>query len=670
MTPPPPERRRHPAALLALLTVILVPGLTQLPAMADPGDPLGVGTTEQDLLGGGAPVGSIADPVAGLGNVDTRGVTRPSTAQVLAARRLRTASLRWNDFGTPASILPADGVLAPATSRNAVTAARAWLVGNAAVFGLSAAQMRSLELVSDHRMAQSNGHAVLFRQRFGDLTPALGSMVTVGVANREIAYVSSSLTKTTADPATPEIDPLEGWLLAAAAVGLDLSAADVDAIEVTERDGFTRLAVPGMAQEQQTRLRALAFADGSVRPVIEANVVQVSGGSSSAYTLMVDAVDGTVLHRENKVENSSDTYPFVGATTATACGPRHEFELTDNLTKTIAIGAAAANSLNDIVVKLYDGNDQLLGSGDLGTSPEQLVYSPGGTIPQGTYKAEVCPFDAPTAPLLPPYDYAMSVSTSNEGGGAGGANPYEPKWRFFPANPTLDSPTQTPKNSKVGCWFRDSDGCTLPTGELENVQAFGPWDTKPSPGTSTLTTSGNNAETREAWLSPLTPGGTAQAPVSPTGEYTTPFTDAWNNSRCDPAQLTPGGNDIDASVTDLFVAHNRMHDYSYYLGFTEATTTCRSSNYGRGGNATATPRSATCRPVPSAGRRPRSWVVTTPTRSRCRTASPASPTSTCSSRSPARSTHRAPTADSTWASSATSTPTPSATGWSAGPTRA
>ncbi len=585
MTAPSPGRRRYPAALLALLVLILVPGLTQLPAaVGSPGAARDLRSAEQDLLDGGAPVGTLADPVAGLEDVDTRGVTKPSSAQLLAARRLGATSLRWNAFGTPSSILPADGVLARTGGAAPAAAARSWLVRNASLFGLTADQMRSLDLVNDQRMAGYDGHAVLFRQRFGDLTPALGSMVTVGVARGEIAYVSSSLTRTTETPDDAELDELQGWLRAAEDVGLELPQADIDAIDVAERGGFTRLGVPGLAQEQQARLRALAFADGSVRPVIEANVVQVSGGSAQAYTVMVDAVTGDVLHRENKVENSSDVYPFAGATTATECGPRHEFALTDGQTRTIAIGAAAVNSANDIVVKLFKGTT-LLSSGDLGTSPEQLVYSPagGGTIPQGTdYAAQVCPFDDPTAPLLPPYDYALSVITSDEGGGAGGANPYEPKWRFFPANPTLDSPSQTPRNSKVGCWFRNSTGCTLSTGELENVQAFGPWDTLPATGLSTFTTSGNNAMTREAWLSPLTPGGTAQAPVSPTGQYTERFTDAWNNSRCDPAQLTPGGNDINASVTNLFATHNRMHDFSYYLGFTEQNYNLQVDNSGRG----------------------------------------------------------------------------------------
>ena len=100
-----------------------------------------------------------------------------------------------------------------------------------------------------------------------------------------------------------------------------------------------------------------------------------------------------------------------------------------------------------------------------------------------------------------------------------------------------------------------------------------------------MTTLGNNANTHEAWASPLTPGGTAQAPVSPTREYTAEFTDAWNNSGCDPTQLVPGGNDIDPVVTNLFVAHNRMHDYSYYLGFTEDNYNMQLDNLGRGGVA-------------------------------------------------------------------------------------
>ena len=107
----------------------------------------------------------------------------------------------------------------------------------------------------------------------------------------------------------------------------------------------------------------------------------------------------------------------------------------------------------------------------------------------------------------------------------------------------------------------------LPSGSV--AQPFGgAWDYSYEADSPTLTSDGNNARTREAWASPLTPGG-GQAPVSPTREYFDEFEDVWNNNKCDPTVFTPGGNDILASVSNLFVAHNRMHDYSYNLGFTE-----------------------------------------------------------------------------------------------------
>ena len=43
----------------------------------------------------------------------------------------------------------------------------------------------------------------------------------------------------------------------------------------------------------------------------------------------------------------------------------------------------------------------------------------------------------------------------------------------------------------------------------------------------------------------------------------------------------PGGNDIDAAVTNLFVGHNRFHDFSYKLGFTERNSNAQQSNFGK-----------------------------------------------------------------------------------------
>ncbi|WP_395657726.1 M36 family metallopeptidase [Nocardioides sp.] len=567
---------------LALAGALLLSGLGQLPGASAAGSAPGAGS-------GTTPLGTLADPVAGLADLDTRGTAVPSAAQRSAAAGLGAVDLRWNQFGTPSSILPADGVLARATSSDPVVAARSWLRTHAAVFGLTAAQVDALDVVNDQRFAQSPAHAVLFRQRFGDLVPALDSMVTVGVARGEIAYVSSSITPlrgSTGTPPAATLSPVQAFTKAAADVGRTLDAGAVGDITSSTADrvpgGWTRLTVPGFAQPQLVRLRALALADGSVRPVFETNVLDVARGSAFAYTVLVDGVTGAVLHRQNQAESSSDVYPFQGEVTATECGPRHEFELTDGNTKQVVAVAAMANTLDDVTVKIFSPGGELLASGDTATSPEAATYS-ADSIPKGIYSMQVCPFEDPTAPFLPPGNYVASVTTSDTAGPSTGDAGFEPRWRYFTANPSLDySAGTTPKNSVIGCWFPGA-GCSSPSGPFRNVAAPGPWDVVPGSGVATMTTVGNNANTHEAWLDPLAPGGTAQAPVSPTRDYTTAFTDAWNNSRCDPTQLRPGGNDIDATVTNLFVAHNRMHDFSYYLGFTEDNYNLQLSNLGRGG---------------------------------------------------------------------------------------
>ena len=462
-------------------------------------------------------------------------------------------------------------------------AARGWLAAHADLFGLSASQMQGLTLVNDQKLAGSSARAVLFRQDFGGPSPALGSMVTVGVGGGAVQYVSSSLVRTTATsvPAAT-LSPSAAWLKAASNIGRNVTLGSL--AKVTESLGWSRFKVAGFAQEQQVRLRSLAYADGTVRPVFEANVVDVKGGATTAYTLLVDAVSGKVLVRQNKVDASNDAFQFQGAITATECGPKHQFELKDANTKQIVATAAEAVTTNDIVVKIFNPSGALLVATDTATSPEVATYS-ADSIPAGIYSMQVCPFDGPDVPFAGAGDYAAGVTTSDSGTPTS-PSLGQPKWRYFTANPTLDwSATTTPKNSVVGCWTAAA-GCTSPTGPFRNVAAAGPWDYIAKTGTSSFTTVGNNANTHEAWASPLTPGGLAQAPVSPTREYTDEFTDAWNNSKCDPTQLHPTGNDINASVTNLHVAHNRMHDFSYYLGFTEENYNMQVDNLGRNDDPT------------------------------------------------------------------------------------
>ena len=551
---------------LAVASLLAISSLTTIasPATAEPEPTSGASALD---------VRTFGDPVDALADLDLRVSLEPLADQVDAARNL-DADVRWNAFGTPASILPEGGSLGAATG-TAADGARSWLRTHAAVLGISTASIDALELVNVQEMADSDGVAVLFRQRFDGLPAAAGGLVTVGVADGAVAFVSSSLTRTPAGARVPEpvLGPVQAWLEAAAGVG---EAGGVAADVLTTRSGgWTRLEVPGFAQEQQVRLRALALSDGTVRPVYEANVVQVAGAAAKAYTLFVDAVDGTVLVRRNQQDHAEVQESFTGSFPpgSTECGIKHEFALGDDATKQM-IAVAVGAPTDDFVVKLWRG-DTVLTSGDTATNPEVATHA-SDDIPAGTYSVQVCPFD--TSSLLG--QYAVTVRTSDTAApSAGGLPPAQ--WRWFLANPTLDSSEQVPGNSAVGCWTLGGEDCTVPPGALANPASVGAWDTLG--GKPTFTTIGNNANTHEAWASPLTPGGLFQAPYSPTRDYTTEFTDAWNNSGCDPLELRPGGNDIDASVTNLFAAHNRMHDYSYYLGFTEANYNMQVDNFDRGG---------------------------------------------------------------------------------------
>ena len=527
-----------------------------------------------DVLTLGDPVGGPADIAPSLG-------LTPSQAQRDAAAALGAQSVSWNDLGTPASILPAGDWLARTGKADPEAAARDWLTGHADVLGLSPAQAAALELVNVQRLAQSDARAVLFQQRFGGLAPASGGLVTVGVVDGNVAYVSSSLSRATTlaapAPADTPAAALAAWLTAAGNVGLAPAASVSAEIVPVSAGGWTRFHVPGFAQEQQVRLRALPTADG-VRPVWEANVVNAAGGSATAFTILVDAANDRVLSRHNQVENYQGTWSYSGAVTNTACGPRHPLELTDDKTRTVNI-AVAAGAADDITVSLYGPDGTRLAQQDLLSSPEVLTYS-AATLPAGVYTFEVCPYSATS---IVDGSYSAQAFSSDAAAPSASSSLSDPRWTMFTSAPTSATlaDASVPTNTSTLCWTSDT-GCD---DTLAHLSAPGPWDVvSATGGVPSFTTVGNNAITHEAWVSPLTPGGGGQAPYSATRDYPgVAFTDAWNNSKCDPGQFVPGGNDIDFTVGDLFATHNRMHDWSYYLGFTEANYNLQTDNMGRGG---------------------------------------------------------------------------------------
>src|SRR5437870_3923015 len=53
---------------------------------------------------------------------------------------------------------------------------------------------------------------------------------------------------------------------------------------------------------------------------------------------------------------------------------------------------------------------------------------------------------------------------------------------------------------------------------------------------------------------------------------------AWTSGTTRRTTRSPAQNDIDPATANLFAQHNRMHDWSYNLGFTEETWNLQQDN--------------------------------------------------------------------------------------------
>jgi len=179
-----------------------------------------------------------------------------------------------------------------------------------------------------------------------------------------------------------------------------------------------------------------------------------------------------------------------------------------------------------------------------------------------------------------------------------------PTWLAFtiapPFNPMNAFPWNYPSTDtrQLYCWTATA-GCSnvVSDNPATTVYPMGvaskfPWDQQlDSAGNDlgTMQTTGNNVDEGRVWVG--NQHGTFGNPAllretSATRDYQPAFTNAWFTSGCNPANLNsdttvnPAQNDIAAAITNLFVGHNIMHDYSYYLGFDEGHWNSQQFNNG------------------------------------------------------------------------------------------
>ena len=392
----------------------------------------------------------------GREDVDLRkGTLSPtSTQRTLAIDR--QANAKWNRFGTPRSLIRADGYLARGLPGNPVTAARRWIAQNRALLGLSETETSDLELVNAAPVGA--GRAVLLRQRFDGLAAGHDGLIVVGVVEGRVAYVSSSLARETALTGERRLSAAEALQAAAAEAGMELGTLSGERAV----DGWTVFDASSLTHPARARLVAVPTPTSGVRPAWETSLID-NDASPAAFASFVDAETGSVLIRESTIDHLADN----------------------------------------------------------------------------------------------------------------------PTWTVFPNTPPMNySSTDT---RDVWCWLSGAPGCEL---VVQNSASQFPWDVNARTGVATNTTLGNAAKSVENWnrFDPFTVGVNPATP-SPTRDYAYGWTNQWLEQRCNPGTTftSPQRNDIDAALANLFAMHNRMHDWSYHLGFTERTFNLQDFNFGRGG---------------------------------------------------------------------------------------
>jgi extracellular elastinolytic metalloproteinase len=513
----------------------------------------------------------------------------PTAAQRAAANSLG-ASVTWNRFGTPASLTKHGGFLTSGVQgTNAAAAARSWLGANRGLFGLQSAA--DLALVADNPLRGSKGHAVNFRQVFGGLPTAEGGLVTVGLtgsaaAGWNVAYASSSLTRSTGlAPGKVGLTSAQGYVEAAEAAGEDVSLGDVNAAKRVA--GWQTLSVEGLDALQRVKQVAFPTPRAGVVPAYESLVVDQAG--ANAQRVFVDARDGSVLARFNLVHNlaesqqlAPETIPFTGTlpTTDGGCAPRNGPFTVGSGVRFLRIFVNADTPAQDILIRLFFGTTEVA-EADTGFTPEVIHYEPAGGVPPGDYFVEVCEFGPDGAPPIEPRTYTGTFTIDD----TPAPHPYLARWQVFPANPPLATlpadPWGNPSTDtrELWCWAEgDAADCDRVVG---NLASRGPWDFNFKANAATNTTIGNNANSATSWEHPFVPSPPQFRPVSASRDYLFPWTNEWFREDCEPTPGTPGATwDDSAAAVNLFAMHNRMHDFSYFLGFTERNWNAQDSNFG------------------------------------------------------------------------------------------
>ena len=554
--------------------------------------------------------------------MDSREISlQPLSSQLDAAQAL-SAVVRWNNHGTPKVLFSRGGFLSGPSAAQPAEVARQFLLQHADLFGQTTAMINAMEVLRVSPLHESPDyarmlrgeqvasddvpHVVLLRQMW-DGVPAGGrdGLVSVGVArDGRVAFVGSTLSRETQLGGNVVLSMVDALLAGASDVDMQLGVLELLPQAQDLSNSFNTFTSSLLDDVQRVRLRALPIPGQGVRKVFEVTLLDSSHerGHPQAFIIHLDAENGKIWLRDNAVQHldgeAPQAYPakasyaqISGSTTEGGCGERHTLSIDEG--NGILQATVTANDLADITLQLYS-NGQVVASQDLLTSPEVLIYQPAGGIAAGDYELEVCPYEPAGAPA----SSYVGFYSATPGAPVALPGSASPAWKVFPNSPI---PARFgPADGVIGadiremwCWdvaddpLDDSDLGRDPAMcdrlELSNIATRLPWDAHAPLGVPTFTTQGNNALTAVSNVNFVAPDTAVLRPVALDRTYDFEFTNAWYDSACSPLAFvdpTLNFNDYEAATTNLFAMHNRMHDWSYLLGWTETNSNLQLDNFG------------------------------------------------------------------------------------------
>ncbi|TDV57412.1 hypothetical protein [Actinophytocola oryzae] len=222
------------------------------------------------------PVAVQGDTV-GTGDIDNRGASAAPNERQRSLAEERGTTVRWNRYGTPATLVPKPDGRRRDTAADPVAVARNFLADNRETFRIS--DVDAMDVLVSRPMGE--GAYVLLRQRFGELPSVVDGLAAFGIHDGAVVYLSATISPNQETPAPPTIPP--DAALASAAVDAGVPAAALDTTRV--------------------RLGAVPMPSGAPRSAYQ---VVLLAGDTIGYATYVDARTGAVLLREDLVDHDND----------------------------------------------------------------------------------------------------------------------------------------------------------------------------------------------------------------------------------------------------------------------------------------------------------------------------------------------------------------------------